>query len=226
MPITFVAASANAAAASGDLTVTPPAGLQDDDIMILAVTSHDNVSITLPGGWFIYQGANNTTAMRATLAWKRVAGAQSAFTITHTGGDGIVANLSAYRGCLVTATPINASVLTANASSSTCTAATITSTEDNCMLVFTMHDSDDGASSAQSSANLGSMSANERFENASTLGLDESVSLADILQGAQGASGASTGTLSLGPDVNSGGNTFLQPQPTATHTEFRVPQAA
>lgn len=211
MAITFINASANVEAASGNLTVTPGATVTDD-ILLLAVSSHDNVGISLPANWTIYEQANNTTALRATLAWKRAVGAEGAFTITHTNGDGIVANVANYRGCVRTGSPINASVLTANGSSSTCTAATITSTVHNCMLVFTMHDSDNGASSAQSSANLGSMSSRERFQNTSTLGLDQSVSLADIGQALAGASGSSTGTLSLGPDVNSGGNTFLAPE--------------
>lgn len=208
MAISYVGVSNNAAAASGNVTVTPPA-TQTNDIMICAVTTHDNVAVTFPSGWTIYQEANNTTAMRATLAWKRCTGAEGAFTVTHTAGDGIVATAIVFRGCVTSGSPINNSILTANASSSTCTAATITSTVDGCWLLFTMHDSDNGASSAQSSANLGAMT--ERFDNASTSGLDQAVSGAHVSQTSAGASGASTGTLSLGPDVNSGGNTFLAP---------------
>jgi len=210
MAITFEGVSANAAAASGNLSVTPPV-TNADDILICAVTTHDNVALSFPAGWTIYQEGNNTAAMRSTLAWKRCIASEGAFTITHTAGDGIVANAILFRGCLTTATPINASVLTHNASSSTCTAATITSTVDGCMLFFSMHDSDNGAGSAESSANLGAMT--ERFDNPSTLGLDEAVIGATVLQTSAGASGASTGTLSLGPDVNSGGNTFLEPAP-------------
>ena len=208
MAITFVAASANQAAASGNITITPPATITDD-IMICAVTSHDNVASTFPLNWTVYREGNNTTAMRSTLAWKRAVGAEAAFDVTHAAGDGIVGNVAVYRGCITESGVINASILTHNGSSSTCTATTITSTVDNCMLVFTMHDSDNGASSSQSSANLGAMA--ERFDNASTQGLDEAVSGADVVQGAAAASGDSTGTFSLGPDVNSGGNTFLAP---------------
>jgi hypothetical protein len=222
-PITFIAASTNAAAASGNLTVTPPA-TGTDDIMILAVTTHDNVAVTLPAGWTIYQEANNTTAMRATLAWKRCVGAEGPFTITHVLGDGIVANVAVYRGCIGVGSPINASGLTANASSSTCTAAAISSTVNDCMLVFTMHDSDNGDSSAESSSTLGALT--ERFDNASTLGLDEAVSGSDLLlAGSFGSSGTLTGTLSLGPDVNSGGATWLAPQTASPVFEFRTPQA-
>lgn len=200
--------SANAAAASGDLSVTPPTTVTDD-IMILAVTTQDNVAVTLPAGWNIYQEADNGADLRATLAWKRCVGAEGAFTITHTAGDTIVANVANFRGCQELATPINASVLTSNASSSTVTAATISSTKNGCRLFFSMHDSDNGASSAQTSANLGAMA--ELFDNASGLGTDAAVSGAHVNQNASGASGASTGTVSVGPDVNSGGNTFLEP---------------
>jgi hypothetical protein len=215
MAITYVGVSNDAAAGSGDVSVTPPV-TQTNDIMICAVTTHDNVAVTFPAGWTIYQEANNTTAMRATLAWKRCTGAEGAFTVTHTAGDGIVATAIVFRGCLASGSPINISVLTANASSSTCTAATITTTVAGCWLLFTMHDSDNGSSSVQSSANLGAMT--ERFDNSSNLGLDQAVSGAHVAQVSAGATGASTGTLSLGPDVNSGGNTALAPVAVTTQS--------
>jgi hypothetical protein len=208
MAISFIAASADAAAASGNLSVTPPA-TQTDDIMLLAVSSHDNVAVTLPAGWTIYREANNTTALRATLAWKRCVGAEGAFTITHASGDGIVASVAVYRGCATDATVINASSLLANASSSTCTATEITTGVAGCMVVFTMHDSDNGASSAQAATDPATFT--ERFDNASNLGLDEAVSAADAIRSTAGATGNATGTLSLGPDVNSGGLTALKP---------------
>ena len=212
MAISFIGASTNVAAASGNISITPPV-TQTDDILICAVTTRDNVVLTFPAGWTKYQEANNGTSLRSTLAWKRAVGAEGAFTITHTAGDAIVGNVVVYRGCLATASPINASVMTVNTSSSTCTAASITSIVDGCRLVFTMHDADNGSSSAQSSANLGSLT--ERFDNLTTLGLDTAVSGADpdSNQATAGASGSSTGTFSLGPDLNNGGNTFLAPAP-------------
>jgi len=210
MAISQIGQSANAAAASGDITVTPPTTI-DNDIMILAVSSHDNVAITLPAGWTIYQEANNGTGLRASLAWKRCVGVEGAFTVTHTAGDGIVGNVSVYRGCTTESDVIDASILTSNASSSTCTANSITTSVSGAMIVFTMHDSDNGASSAQAATDPATFT--ERTDNASTLGLDEAVSIADALQGAVGATGNATGTFSLGPDVNSGGLTALKPLP-------------
>jgi hypothetical protein len=79
-------------------------------------------------------------------------------------------------------------------------------------LVFFTHDSDNGVASSYSSANLGAMTDSVNF--VSTLGLDQAISMANVAQASSGASGASTASLSLGPDVNSGTNVFLEPAPT------------
>ena len=218
MSIVFVGASANAAAASGNLTVTPPATLTDD-IMICAVTAHDNVALSFPAGWTIIDQSNNGTGLRATTAWKRAVGAEGAFTITHTAGDGIVANVAVFRGCTTESDVINANLLTNNASSSTCTANAITPTVNECMICFTMHDQDNGASSAQDSPSLPAFT--EAFDNSSTLGLDEAVSLAWVKQLTAGATGTCTGTLSLGPDVNTGTQIALKPEPVDMDKWYR-----
>ena len=201
MAISFVNAGTLGEASSGNITVTPPT-TQTDDIMILGVSSHDNVAITLPAGWTIIAEANNTSALRATIAWKRCVGAEAAFTVTHSAGDGIVGNVSVYRGCTTENNVIHKFSQLANASSSTCTGTAIIPVIDGCMMLFIMHDSDNGASSAQAGVTLGNMT--ERFDSVSTLGLDQAVSLSDLIQNVANTTGSLTGTLSLGPDVNSG----------------------
>lgn len=213
MAITFINSSSNTSATSGDITVTPPT-TQTDDIMILAVSTHDNVGISLPANWTIIDQANNGTGLRATTAWKRCVGAESAFTVTHTAGDGIVGNVAVFRGCSTGTNVIHKNLLTSNASSSTCTASAIVPTTDNCMILFTMHDSDNGASSAQAATSPASFT--ERFDNSSNDGLDEAVSLASGLQTSATTTGTATGSLSLGPDVNSGTLIALLPQILAT----------
>lgn len=218
MPITFVAASANAAAASGNLNVTPPATVTDD-IMLCALTTHDNVASTFPIDWTPVVDVTNTAVMRIAVWWKRCVGAEGIFTITHTAGDTIVANVAVFRGCFGDpgASPIDNIGLNwtsqQNAASSTVTAGTLTPTQGGCMAVFTMHDSDDGASSAQAWATLGAATA-EAFDNASALGTDAAVSLAYRLCDGTNATGAVTGTISLGPDVNVGVNIILRPVPS------------
>lgn len=211
--ITYIGVSANVAAGSGNITITPPT-TQTDDIMVCAVSTHDNIVLSFPSGWTKFQEGNNTTALRTTLAWKRCVGAEAAFLVTHTAGDGIVGNVIVFRYCLKSGSPIHASSLKHNASSSTCTADAISTTIANCMILFTMHDSDNGASSAQTCTNPGTLT--ERFDNASTLGVDQAVSGAQALKSATGSTGNATGTLSLGPDINSGGLVALAPDLTQT----------
>ena len=208
MAITYVGVSANVAASTGNLSVTPPA-TQTDDIMVCAVSSHDNVVLTFPDGWTKYQELDNGVALRSTLAWKRCVGAEAAFTIIHTAGDGIVANVIVFRGCVATGSPINASSMQANTLSSICTAASISTTEADCEIIFTMHDSNNGESSAQTCTDPGALT--ERFDNASALGTDQAVSGAHANKASIGATGNATGNLKLGPDANNGGLTALKP---------------
>jgi hypothetical protein len=217
MAISFINPGTLGEAASGNITVTPPT-TQTNDIMILAVSSHDNVAITLPAGWTIIDAANNGTILRSTTAWKRCVGAEGAFTVTHAAGDGIVGNVAVYRGCSTASTVINVHSVRVNAASATCTADSITPTVDDCMLIFTMHASDNTTSSAQDFATSPATIV-ERFDSSSALGLDEMTSLADGLQTTATASGNATGTLSQANDVNNGCAIALAPQITTTRTK-------
>jgi hypothetical protein len=213
--ITFVAASAAATANSGNVTVTPPA-TQTDDIMICAVSTHDNVSLSFPAGWTkIYEG-NNLAGLRSTAAWKRCVGAEGAFTITHTGGSGIVAGVAVFRGCVNSGSPVDAYSLRHNAPSSTCTADAITTTVANAMVLFVMHDSDDGTSSGQVATDPATFV--ERFDytvNPPGAGNDAAVSLASNPKASTGSTGNATGSLTAGADRNSGGLIALRPDITA-----------
>lgn len=208
MAVKFKAVGAVGAVASGNLTLTPPT-TATDDIMVVPLTSHDNVALTFPGGWTIAQEGNNTAAMRATVAWKRCVGAEGAFTVTHAAGDCLIGRVYVYSGCVKTGSPIDASSFSANASSSTCTATTITPTGPDRLIVFTMHDSDDGLSSLEK---LNGVNMTERGDNTTTLGLDAAVSLSDLQVFDIPPTGSATGTLSLGPDVNVGILLALIPQ--------------
>ena len=203
--ISFVGASANATAASGDLPVTPPA-TQTNDIMICAVSTLDNVALSFPAGWTIYREGNNTAAMRSTLAWKRCTGAEAAFTITHTAGSNIVANVAVYRGCVATGSPINASSLRHDGVSGTCTADAITPTVPNCLILFSMHSDVAVASSGQAATDPATLT--ERFDNS----LNPGVSLADGYNVAGGSTGNATGSTAAAR--HTGGLTALTPLQT------------
>ena len=130
MPVTFVAAGALAGnATTTTLNVVAPT-LRIDDIMLATILNKDNQVVTAPSGWAKIVEFNNTTAQRATIAWKRAvsgdSGATFAFTKPTDNNILFCGVISAWRGCLTGATPIDATApsTSANASSDTVTYAT------------------------------------------------------------------------------------------------------
>ena len=214
MAISFVAAGTAGAAASGNITVTPPA-TQTDDLMVCAVTTFDNVLCSFPAGWSAIQfQQTNGLTQSMCMYWKRAVGAEAAFVVTHALGDSIVGNVGVFRGCRTAAEPggvFENSASQANAANSVCTCGESLNTPSffGEMLIFTVHDGDDGVASGYSSASLGAMT--QAFTSATTLGLDTSVSMAYILNTTKGNSGQCTANLTLGPDINIGTQVWLVP---------------
>lgn len=136
MPVSFQAAGAITGTVTlPQLTIVAPT-LAADDIMIAAINAKNNQTWSPPDGtWTKFVEVNNTTAQRVTLAWKRAAagdsGASFIFTVPVDNNITYHGMISAWRGCITTATPIDASTPTtsANASSDTVTYATFDPTE-------------------------------------------------------------------------------------------------
>src|SRR5437870_9165126 len=97
MAATFVAAGAVASASSGNVTPALPT-FAVDDILVLQVATLDNVTISLPAGWTIDNSTPSSPAFQSTFAWKRAVAGEAAPLVTHTGGLGIVAGISSWRG--------------------------------------------------------------------------------------------------------------------------------
>lgn len=192
-----------------DFSLTPPATGLLNDIMVCTVSTADNVPLTFPAGWTIEYEANNGGTFRGTVAWKRHTGTEPLFTVTHPAGGNIRATVSLYRDCKITGSPVNAIAGQANASSTTCTAPTITTTVGECLLLFCQLSRGAGHT-VESSANIGFLW--ERFDHNTT---QASVSVATGPKNTAGATGVSTST--LGPGVlNIGVNLALAPEPGAT----------
>lgn len=141
MAVSFVAAGAIVGTVTlPQLSIVAPT-LVADDIMIAAINAKDNQVWTAPAGWTKFGEVNNTTAQRCTLAWKRAvagdSGASFVFTVPTDNNITYQGVISAWRGALVTATPIDATAPTtsANASSDTVTYATFDPTETTAWVV-------------------------------------------------------------------------------------------
>lgn len=139
--VTFVLAGALAAQANvSTLYVVAPA-CAANDILIAVLLVKDNRVVTAPSGWTKFVEANNTTAQRITIAWKRAvagdSGATFAFSTPGTANNLFAGVISAWRGCITTATPIDATSpsVSANASSDTVSYATFDPTQTTAYVV-------------------------------------------------------------------------------------------
>lgn len=145
MVVSFDQVGALAAnATTTTLALVAPANLDTNDILIGVVLNKDNQVDTFPtsesdgiGAWTKIVELNNTTAQRITVAWARVTNGANAsgntVAVTKPTDNNVLfcGCISSWKGCLVTATPIDASTPTtsANTSSDTVTYATFDPTE-------------------------------------------------------------------------------------------------
>lgn len=158
MAVTRVAAGAAASAASGNVTPAMFAGVAVDDIIVVVVTSGDNVACTFPVGYTIKAALNNGTTLRTTIAWKRAVGSDAAPLVTHAAGDSIDARCIGYRGAAGAggvSDPFDAAVTSANASSLTVTVPAITPTVAGSMLLALISNGGNPANPQDSTAVTG-----------------------------------------------------------------------
>lgn len=117
MAVGFVAAGALAGTVTlPQLSLVAPT-LSVGDIMIAAINAKDNQVWTPPDvNWTKFVESDNTTGQRVTLAWKRAeagdSGATFVFTVPTDNNITYHGMISAWSGCITTATPIDASTPT------------------------------------------------------------------------------------------------------------------
>ena len=111
----FQAAGTDVASVTSTLALVAPTTANDDVILAL-IYSGDNVAPTLPAGFTLVQGFNNTIAQRQTVAWKRAAVGDSGatFNFTVAGTTTTYGVLITYRGAKVVSSPIGASTNSPN----------------------------------------------------------------------------------------------------------------
>src|SRR5688572_1971451 len=197
-------------AASGNVTLAPPATVTDD-ILLCVITARDNVACTFPVGWTILHELNNGIASRCTIAWKRCVGAEAAFAVTHPAGSNIHGLLEVYRSAKPTGSPFGDTGIQANATSTTCTAPSITTTDPESLLIFVSQYANSGSGgfmSLETSEHYGYMW--ERDEDGSS-GL-AGACVANVAVPTASDSGLSTG-IYTNTRANIGANLELLPDP-------------
>ncbi len=123
----FQAAGSTVSSVTTTLALVAPA-TNNDDILLANIYSADNVVPTLPAGFTLIRGFNNTVAQRQTVAWKRATQGDSGatFNFTVAGVTLTYGVLVSYRGGKVVGSPIGTSTQSANAISDNITFASLT----------------------------------------------------------------------------------------------------
>lgn len=139
--IAYVSVGTAASAASGNVTPGLPGSIQAGDLIVCLVESYDNVAhTTATAGWTqLYSLTGASATHRASLFYRIAAAPNTALTVTHTGGSSIVSRCAAYRG-VDTTTPFDVAYAAQySASSLTVTTGSLTTVNDDIMLLFAAH---------------------------------------------------------------------------------------
>lgn len=224
--ITHVGAGALAAANGGNVTPTLP-GHQTNDLLLCAATSNDDTAHSVAtSGWAqVYQLAQTGSGNpRSSLFYKKAASAaETNPTFTHTGGGGIVAGCTAFRG-VDTTTPFDvayaASHYADTVNSSNVTSGSMTTVTPDAMMLFAGHINNNRCN--LSTSVTGGLTWAQSFCFDSGLGNDETIAIHYATQATAGAIGPITFT-QASTDENRGVLLALRPAPAAVATHrYRV----
>lgn len=206
MAIAFRAAASATGVGVSSLVVNVPTGTQNNDVMVAVIeagTSNPNI-INTPTGWTLL---NSQTASPNVRTYWRVASSEPAsytwtFNTTTYNVSGIIASYSG----TATSSQINQhAAFTAGTSTTTITAASVTTTVAGCMLVFV------GGCNTANASFTGPTSFTQRATPTNTT---TSAILADMVQSSAGATGSITATAAT--SGNNGGSIIaIAPGPTA-----------
>jgi hypothetical protein len=216
----FVGVSSAVTVTSGNITLTEPAGVQQDDILIAAIDARGNAAFTLPSGWTIVdtaQNSGNTTAAATTsiasglMAYCIRGASAPGLTWNRTGGDLGFGRIAAWRA-KTSGTPTYGSGTenTIGTASTSVTTSGVTTTAANELLVAAMFGARNVTSSncrAATSPTTGSGATDtssdsqldawtERADSGTTSGADGALAIFDATKTTAGSTGTVTITAS------------------------------
>jgi len=191
-----VGVGVRAKVASGSMTPEEPSGVEEGDILVCFCTQKDNIVSTMSADWTLIYGVNNNdVTSRASAWWARRGSSTPSYLITRSGGNSGIAAVVAYRGCIADGNPVHLSgTQNTSPSGTTITAPSITTTVNNCMLLFIAHAVDDGTCGSFSGTSPVPI---EFLDDNTSLGTDSGLAAGDGVQPGLGVTVARTATYSL-----------------------------
>jgi len=209
---------ATAEVASGNLTLTEPAGVQVGDLLIACISYRSNAAFTRPSGWndATSQNTGNTTANNTTsigsgfMAYIVRGTSAPNLTFARTGGDVALGRIISYRGGAPGVSLTATGSTTMGATGTAISVAGVTTITPRDLIVVaacgarantfsafaaTNPATSSGTNSAQTADPLEG-TWQERSDNSTTTGADCTLAIADAVRSTAGATGNITATAS------------------------------
>ncbi|MBU2538260.1 MAG: hypothetical protein KKH22_07460 [Proteobacteria bacterium] len=197
-----------AARNNGNVTPGYPNGWQPNDILLCLVETKDNVSVTMSGWTQLLSGTSGTTH-QAMVFWKKAAsGDDTSPTITHPGGNSIIARIVGFYNVDTTNPFEGTASLIHSQSDLTTEAASITTVSQGAMLVFTAHIADNNSSINNTNMVAGWT---ELFASSTARGTDSSIEAWNKIPAPVGTQPAITAPRTGTSAISSGGMIALRP---------------
>lgn len=138
MAITYRESSSNYTASDSSLSIPPPTGLSDNDIMLAIINANESsTTITPPSGWELVRSVT-TPSITANMSvyWKRASSETGNYVFSVSATVRIVGAISAFYNVITTGNPIDVETGEAQSADATAVCSAIITTEDNTMLVY------------------------------------------------------------------------------------------
>jgi len=192
-------ADGGAVASAGVTSVPVPAGIQNDDILIMLVECTPADSAGTPGsgdGWAHITGSPRAsnfggggTHTELAFLWKRTDGTESSVTLPDP-ADHFLGIMAAFRGCITTGDPWDVVGTQGGATNGTRNAPTVNTTVDNTLVLAVISVASTGLHSGESNSNLTNLT--ERIDVETATGNNGAICLITGELASLGATGATT----------------------------------
>lgn len=203
MPL-VIGVSATAAAGTGAITPAYPTSYTAiaDDIALTFCETESGGTVTPPTNWAAVTDSivSSGTTTRLWAIWRRLTAGEAAPSIADA-GDHNIGRMMIIRGCATTGNPWNVfTTSTELVADTSVSIAGVTTTVDDCLIVYAVSTGQDGSSSTTAYsgwANASLANVAERMDNYTASGLGGGFGVATGEKATPGATGAMTATLAL-----------------------------
>ncbi len=209
--IAYRASSSGSVSAGNNITLNLPTGTTTNDFLIAEIVEINGASPTPPSGWTEITAIARSWAVGVDTAyvkyyWKVAGGSEPSTYVWAVGATNNIAGIISCYYNVNTSSPINGSASQANSSSANIVAPSVTTTQNECMVVYFAAMGDTAAGSGSITPPSGTT---ERAEPG-TGSLNVRAETADVIQSVAGSTGTLTG-VSTTAYKNAGATIVLNP---------------